>query len=215
MNKTALTGIILGISIIQGGAASLSITGNILAPLKNSEGINLLDGSVVQVGYFLGVSKDKAPSSFTDSDWSAFTPIAGAGLSFPDNKSITTENVFGAFPASFALRNVVTDPDVFVGAFDPVRIAFRIFDSRDDITGANFNTVTSSSSDAELEPPVDPSVPKIGTAEIAINSPDATGFFWQDPGNPFSTSISPVPEPSSISILLLGSGLLLGSRRRR
>jgi hypothetical protein len=214
MNKTALTGLLLGLSIFQGGAASLSITGNIFAPLMDSSGNNLADGSVAQVGYFLGVSKDKDPNLYTDSDWSTFTPIAGAGLSFPNNKSIATEIVFGTFPAGIALRDVVTDPDVFVGGFDPVRIAFRIFDSRGAITGADFNTVTSSSSDAILEPPVEPAVPKIGTAEIALNSATAPGFFWQDPSNPFLTSISTIPEPSTITILLLSSGLLLGSRRR-
>jgi len=197
MSPKILVTFIAGITISSSSAVSLSLTGNIFPALQDASGTNLPDGSLVQVGFFQGIAVTTDPSTFTSSEWDTFTPLAGGGLTFAENLGITTSNVFGDFPSAVILQNVVTDPNsnLFDGAFTPVRIGFRIFDSLTDVTSSDFNTVT--------------------CAEIALNSVGDTGFFWEDAANPFQTSISVIPEPSSMLSLTLGLGLLLGTRRRK
>ncbi|MGB0145089.1 MAG: hypothetical protein ACPGAP_09980, partial [Akkermansiaceae bacterium] len=59
-------------------AVSVNVGGIILAPLQNSDGSsNLPDGSIIQVGYLLGIGNSgdlDTPAAIAAIDWNSFTP---------------------------------------------------------------------------------------------------------------------------------------------
>lgn len=205
----------LGLSLLSSvsQAANVSTSGVILPSLQDRSGSTLPDGSIVQVGFLLGlpVGTDLTePANIASIDWDSFTAITGVGS--PNNTGdydTRTSSIFGA--GTFFGENLnFDDADPIFGGL-PVRVAVRIFDSIDAIGNADFNTYTSSNDFFILESP-DPLNPNAGRADFSINTEADPGLIWQ--GTPFQTSVA-VPEASTSLSALLGLTLLLGARRRK
>ena len=196
-------------------AVSVNVGGIILAPLQNSDGSsNLPDGSIIQVGYLLGIGNSgdlDTPAAIAAIDWNSFTPITGLG-SPRDSGSYDTRVTSLFSPAGFFADGLAFDSDLDFGSPSglPVRIALRVFDSTTATVGANYNTYTGVDDRFLLELPAPPDT-SAGRADIDIDSAGQAGIVWE--GTPFRTDLV-IPEPSSSMALILGSLLLLGRSRR-
>ncbi len=200
-------------------AAVVTIGASSFSNFFDAEGVNLPVDSRVQIGFFSGLTvvrdgdgrQANGPASFTQEDWDTFTPF--------------DETLFGTFDAdgdagsdfdSVLSASYTFDTDSVDGLEFLAFIGFRIFDTTsDDLAGAMFNTVARTVSTWEF---TDPSIVTNQPPSPSIPLPEQTPagtVFWEDNDNPFRTSISPIPEPSTGLTLLLGTSLLLGSRRRK
>ncbi len=180
----------------------------------------LAAGSVVQVGFFLGIDATTNPSTFTEEQWNTFTPIVGIGSLNPmQTLAIRFANVDNpsVFGGAFAFTDADDTP---FGTTDPIRLGFRIFDSEDPTQG-EFNTVSNfedawvltnqNQQDTDQGP-----ILRIGRSAGDTTPGDSNPrLAWQDDSSPFATTIQVVPEPSTSLTALLGLGLLIGARRRK
>lgn len=205
----------LGFAILAPAqAATVNVGGIVLAPFQDAGGNTLPDGSIIQVGYLLGLDPSvdlSNPVNAANIDWNSFTAIAGFGSARDaGNYDTRVSSIFG--PGGFFADGLEFDTDTDFGAPSelPVRIALRVFDSTTD-TNANFNTYTGSSARFILEPPGAVPSPDLGRADIDINGGDSD-LVWQ--GDPFRTTVA-IPEPSTSLSMLLGLGLLASRRRRK
>ncbi len=200
-------------------AATVTIGAGSFSNFFNAGGANLPVGSKVQIGFFLGlpVMKDgsgiqtNGPATFTQVEWDTFTAF--------DSTLFTTFDADGAGGNSFdsVLNASYTfDTDLVAGLSFPSYVGMRIFDTTgNNINGAMYNTVARTVSTWEFtDPSIDTNQPPTPNIPSTADIPAGT-IFWEDNANPFLTSITPIPEPSSSLTLLLGAGLLLGSRRRK
>lgn len=195
----------LALATSLSSAAEFEIGGGSFANLLDVNGDNLAAGSIVQVGYFLGVPVDRSGVDFIQADWDSFTPLLSA----------ETFNASNGFESVFQFNNTFDtdlDAEVLPTSF-PVQLGFRIFDSTTSPDGANFNTVLRDVSTWTLNDPT--TIPAPTPPSPTINSTDDTLIFWEDSSNPFQTSIEAIPEPSTSLSALLGFALLAGSRRRK
>lgn len=196
--------------------ATLTLQGNGLSTLGDAAGTPLTDGSIVQVGYFLGVDTSLSPKEYTQANWESFVAFTGANT---DNSRIDIRTrTQGAFRSVYTLGTLEFDDSTGDRLPPlPARFGIRIFDTIDSagISNANYNTVSSSSntwftSGVATDPPTPD--PILGFAQGGASANPA--LAWQDNANPFNTSIA-VPEPSTSLSALLGLGLLIGVRRRK
>ena len=207
----------LGLMSASVNAATVTVGGLVLPPLMDENGTNPLpDGSIVQVGYLLGLSPSvdlDTPGGFALLDWNSFVPLTGVGS--PNSSGINDTRVSSIFGSGTFFGDGLEFESGDGGDFGtptgiPVRLAVRVFDST---TGVNalFNTFTSSGDSFILE---DPSAldPNAGRGDFSINDVSDSGLFWQ--GTPFQTTVA-IPEPSTSLSALLGLTLLAGSRRRK
>ena len=193
-------------------SATLNIGGTSFVPFNGQDGANLPDGSIIQLGYFLGLDPQTDPSTFDDDQWNLFTPILGIGAPISDSRNIATDFGTGEFDLGIAFDTEVDSLPAF-----PVRIAVRIFDSTTTIDDQTFfNTLSSNTDDWILElPQGTPITPGTGRADLNIDSAGQADLFFQDNDNRFATSIQPIPEPGTSLTAFLGAALLLGARRRK
>lgn len=195
-------------------AATINIGVSSLAEMQDNGGTALAGGSIVQLGYFSGVSAVTDPGSYTLADWAAFTPISGID-SFNPLKSTTIG--FSSGDLDFTVE-YDTASDVLPGTNGgsgsySARLGVRIFDSATATAGSNYNTVASSDASWVLnDPDVDPFTPP----SIFFFTNSDAGIAWEDGANAGKTSLlfATVPEPSSVTLLGLG-GLALLLRRKR
>lgn len=193
-------------------ATTLSIGEGSFIGFNGSDGNPLPDGSVVQIGYFLGIEDSILPSAFTPQQWSTFTPILGLGSLNSDSRNPFTD--FGTGEFDFAGLQLDTETDSGLNNL-PTRLGIRVFDTSTTPDASSFfNTLSSDNSDWILELPLG-TPPALGTgrADLLIDSNTVGQITFQDNLNRFQTSLI-IPEPSSSTTLLLGPALLLGKRRR-
>ena len=189
-------------------AATINIGVSSLAEMQDNGGTALAGGSIVQLGYFSGVSAVTDPGSYTLADWAAFTPISGID-SFNPSKATTIGLSSGDLDLTVEF---VTTSDVLPSSYS-ARLGVRIFDSATATAGSNYNTVASSDASWVLnDPDVDPFTPP----SIFFFTNSDAGIAWEDGANAGKTSLlfATVPEPSSVTLLGLG-GLALLLRRKR
>lgn len=213
---TAALGIVLLGSAVQ--AATVNVGGLVLPSLLDESGSNLPDGSIVQVGYLLGLDPSvdlNIPVNAMNIDWNSFVALSGAGS--PNSAGVNDTRISSIFgPGTFfgdGLSFESSDGGDFGSpSVIPVRLAVRVFDSIAGINGAMFNTFTSSKGAFILENP-DALNPNAGRGDFSIDDAGESGLFWQ--GTPFRTTVIAIPEPSTSLSALLGLGLLIGTRRRK
>lgn len=183
-------------------------------------------GSVIQIGYFAGVSTTLDVTSFTQTEWDSFVPLTGDGSL---NPSIATVVGDGGAPAGYwaSLANFNTDDHTGITAAElggsEVRIGVRIFNGSTVASSTFFNTVTANDDgdsgegnwimQAAAEPP---NVPANAAAnlDLAINN---SSLSWESGGSgTFQTSLeaTAVPEAAESLIMLLGLLGILRFRKR-
>jgi hypothetical protein len=194
---TCLSAFVL-IATPQTQAASVNVNGAITGSLQNRLGENLPDGSVVEVGYFLGVNITTPVGDYTPNNlWDTFTVI----------RTVQTSKIFNFFDAGADLSGAAFDSDADFDAL-PRRVGVRFTDS----ASGDFNIYTIDGTASELELAVG-TPPAFGTGEADLSLDGATAnVAWL--GTPFRTTVA-VPEPSTSLSALLGLGLLIGARRRK
>lgn len=206
----------LALISFQAQGANITLSGLVLPTLQDADGNALDDGSVVQVGYLLGLSTGQDLSdagNVANIDWSSFTALTGQGSANSAGDFDTRiSSLFGS--GTFFGENLVfDDADAIFAQGLPVRVAVRFYDSVSDTTGANYNTYTSATDAFILESP-DALNPNAGRADFSINDVSDSGLIWE--GTPFQTSeLDAIPEPSTILSSFLAFGMLLGQRRRK
>ena len=115
-------------------AAPYSIGVTSFAPMHNASGSALSTGSIVQLGYFDGVSSSTDPASYSASEWESFTPISG--IDSPNSDLASAINDFEDAAGAFAL-SLHFDTDTHVlPASGSVRLGIRIFDSATSTSGS-------------------------------------------------------------------------------
>lgn len=204
------------LGVFPASAATLTLQGNGLSTLFDPSGTRLVDGSIVQVGYFLGVTPSTSPADYSAADWMSFTPLAGLG-SLNSDIDIRTRTQ-GSFESVYSLGTITLDDgngDILPPL--PTRFGIRIFNTTDPgaLAVANYNTTSASfsqwtSSGVITDPPTPDPILSYAQGGSAANP----SLFWQDASNPFTTSIA-IPEPSTSISSLLGLSFLLGARRRK
>ncbi|MEN8775386.1 MAG: PEP-CTERM sorting domain-containing protein [Akkermansiaceae bacterium] len=212
----------LALSLIAGGgslnAASLSISGTNFSTLSNSSGASLSPGSIIQVGYLLGIDPTTAdPSAFGETEWDTFTALTGP---FSLNSSLTaaTEDINASFVGVYRLNLTIDDASLDENAKTfpafPTLLAVRVFDTTisGELDSAEFNTATSSL-DSWIATGPD-GVGGTGTVLGMAQGGEAGNpqIFWEFNESPFQTVA--VPEPNSLLSTLFGLGLLATRRRR-
>jgi hypothetical protein len=218
IKKLAPIGVATVFGVLNSPAASLTIEGNGLTSLLDRNGSLLTDGSIVQVGYFLGVSTSTDPEFFSAADWDTFTALTGPNSLNPGVTDATLSQ--SSFNSVYSLGRFTLDDstgDVLPNSGDfPFRLGVRIFDTTDpgQIGTADFNTVTGRLNERWVETGIqsDPPPPprNLGYAAGGVGAnPD---IFWQFDANPFQTV--PIPEPGTSLTFLLGTLLVAGRRRR-
>ena len=191
-------------------AASFTIGGGSTVAFLDSSAATISTSSIVQVGYFSGISTLLDPSSYSNAQWNTFTPISGIDSLNPSKD--TNVNAVGG-PGTFGLSlGLTTGTDALPPTY-PVRLGIRVYDSTTTTTGTEFNTVSAFVNDWILN---DPDVLPAPTApNLLILSAAEPGIAWQaDGANAFKTTITAVPEPSSFALLGLGGMALLFRRRK-
>jgi hypothetical protein len=204
----------LALISFQAQGANITLSGLVLPTLQDAGGNALDDGSVVQVGYLLGLSTGQDLSdagNVANIDWTSFTALTGQGSENSTGDFDTRiSSLFGS--GTFFGENLVfDDADAIFAQGLPVRVAVRVYDSVSDITGAPYNTYTSATDAFILESP-DALNPNAGRADFSINDVSDSGLIWQWDETPFQTGA--IPEPSTILSSFLVIGMLLGRRRR-
>ena len=156
------------------------------------------------------------PSSFGPAEWEQFIPLTGLGSPnaerYPTTIGGIDSNATGPFgflfyPSAVAIE---LDPAFDLGLPDsyPVRLGVRFLNAPILEESTNYNTVTSDNLLwLLLEPEPQPS------SSSELNMDDHTLFWASGPEGAFQTSMTLVPEPASVVLVLLGSLVL--SRRRR
>ncbi|YCM45344.1 PEP-CTERM sorting domain-containing protein [Verrucomicrobiaceae bacterium 227] len=212
-----ITGLRFSLLCSVSQAASVNVGGVVETPFRNSEGNILPDGSIIQIGYLLGVDTStdlSAPENLAKIDWNSFTALTGFGSpKSADNYDTRVSSIFGE--GGFFGDALVFDSETDFGVPSelPVRMALRVFDSSTGTANALFNTYTSSADTFILELPnaLDTNA---GRADIDIGAGGGDSrIIWQ--GTPFLTDVEAIPEPSTSLSALLGLGLLIGARRRK
>ena len=225
MNKKSYRSILVAICAIMPSslsAATFSLTAGSFAEMQDDGGTALVDGSIVQIGYFNGVSTATDPGSYTLADWAAFTPISGIDSFNPIKASAISSTLgIGTFDLGISYD---TTSDVLPGTNGgpgsySARIGIRIFDSTTTTSGSNYNTVAGYNATPSLDtwllndPDVDPFTPP----NIFIATLMDAGLAWESGGaNAGKTSLlfATVPEPSALGLLGLGLGTMLLRRKR-
>jgi len=227
LNLTLITLVAFAHTPIQAATYSISASSVIVwkdssdSALSRGDSATDGDGSVIQIGYFLGVSSLKDTSTFTTSDWAAFTPFTGLGspndtafdTTIGDNVSNPGSNApAGMYSLGISYNDAINNG--LPGTIPPeIRLGVRVYNSTEGATG-NFNTVTRNNSAWVLTKPHDDFDPG-SDPQLVINNTTISTLTWQDGGaNAFKTSITAVPEPSSFALLGLGGMALLFRRRK-
>jgi hypothetical protein len=219
LNKSALVGFVGIYSFATASAASLSISGTNFNSLMNASGITLPAGSIIQVGYFLGINPSTTdPSAFGASEWDTFTALTGP-LSLNSSLLASTENINATFQGVYRLNMTIDTESADANARTfpafPSKIGVKIFDTTDPsgIASANFNTASSSLASWTATGADGTGGTGLVLGMTAGGSAANPELFWQSgPGGAFMTA---VPEPSTSLSALLGLGLLVGARRRK
>jgi len=185
--------------------------GNAANPMLNEAGTPLTggtaalgDGSIIQLGYF---------NTSIDDPSAVWTPIAGLGTSgIINGHDLRVGDFSGGFDVGngfFSVDVTFSDSDTLEGLpTADTQLAVRFYDTTDasSLNTAKFNTVTNANFKYEAF-----SDPSSGT-DIDLASTSTN--IWQDSANPFKTTITAVPEPSSFALLGLGGMALLFRRRK-
>ncbi len=186
------------ITIAPAANAVTLTVGGIVDTINGFDGSVIADGSLAQLGYFVGVSAAKDPTTFTQMDWDAFQEVA----------SFTTGTVtITGTPGGINFAGTTFDSDTDFAPGDlPARMGVRIFDN---LESGRFNTFTIVGENPVLEvAPVSPT-PGDNEADLTTNSQT---LVWEDSASPFQTTI-PIPEPSTALLSVFALGFL--ARRRR
>jgi len=171
-------------------------TFNLTNPFLDSTGSNLANGDLVQLGYF---ELAGAPVSNGDS-FDSFVAIETLAFAVGAD---------GKFTDQVTLDDAIDLPGT---GSQTLQFGLRIFDAATSATANFFNTVTDDEwqfSFSTANPPPTPSELNLAPTFGAENP------VWQDAGNPFQTSITNIPEPSTSLTALLGLAFLAGKRRRK
>jgi len=207
---------------------SLTIYNDNSTLLLNSSGTALSagttangDGALIQLGYYTGATT----SNYFSGTWVPLTGYGSTGLTTVGDSSSGVGLAAGriAFTFYFSISsNLVTvyNPDagdagtyttnssVTISTGTPAAgqlLAIRFYSSN---SGGSYNAMSSSGWLWQT-----PSVTTNYSLDIG-NTNTNSALVWQDSANPFKTTISPVPEPASIGLMVAGLGLV-GLRRRR
>ncbi|MDA7882082.1 PEP-CTERM sorting domain-containing protein [Akkermansiaceae bacterium] len=211
MKKSLISSALIALTIGGAQAATVQISGSTFVNFRDSGGNPLAVGSAVQIGYFSGVDPTTSGADFTPSDWNSFQAILGIDTSIAST-GFRTQSFGAGFEAVFNDSVEIDTADLGLPDSYPVRLGFRFFDTTgDSTTGSNFNTVVRDDGNWLFNDP-DGFAATPPSPGISGDTPD---LFWQDSTNPFSTSISAIPEPSTSLSALLGLALLAGARRRK
>jgi hypothetical protein len=199
-------------------AATVTVGAGSFSNFLNSSGAPLPVGSKVQIGFFLGIEVMKngddlqtnGPATFSKNQWDLFRPFDDTLFETFDGDGPGADNFNSVLNASYTF-----DADLVGGLSFPAYVGIRIFDTTsNDVSGAMFNTVARSVATWEFtDPSVSTNQPPSPNIPARDSIPAGT-IFWEDNANPFETSLTPIPEPSTSLSALLGLGLLIGSRRR-
>jgi PEP-CTERM motif-containing protein len=209
-------------------------------PLSQGVAANNTDGMLVQLGYY---STASAANSFTGT-WTPITGFTSASLptqpartsigdAFNNNGGGGSGSGAGVidfttFFVSGDNQPFVYDPS-FSGAYQTLSqisitnsappngiiLSIRFYDTTNGASG-NFNAVSSDAWTWQS-----PNTPGGGQVNISIASLFVDGpggsladLEWQDATNPFKTTISAIPEPSTVALIVAGAVGFLALRRR-
>lgn len=184
-------------------------------PITDNLGEALPIGTVVQLGYFSGLSLMADPSMFGPAEWATFTPLAGDGSL---NPSIDLRIGDGdGVPAGLITTSVTFDTSLHLGipiAPQPgLLAAIRFFDQSTEAGSGFYNTVSAPNwiiPSADWPPPVPPVLSmEPYVRHLLVWESGDSGFATTLPFNQLTNS----PEPSVCLLALLGIGAL--ARRRR
>ncbi len=158
-------------------AAPYSIGVTSFAPMHNASGSALSTGSIVQLGYFDGVSSSTDPASYSASEWESFTPISG--IDSPNSDLASAINDFEDAAGAFAL-SLHFDTDTHVlPASGSVRLGIRIFDSATSTSGSGYNTVAGSRDAWVMVAPGASSAIKATPPSPLVLSATDSGISWE------------------------------------
>jgi len=217
MNKFYVACLGLTISSLytaQGGVVSINgsngVGGGFTVTLNDSVTSNpLAVGSVIEVGYFLGLTAVPA----TPEDWNTFTAIPAFSWNIGMDTAGGNTNGPGNFAADFTQIND-GGVDVPTGT---LYYGLRFYNGASVPTSTRFNTAASEGWNTSG---VD-GAPTPGSGQLSLNAItgflQAPGFAWEDGTSPSASSVSTtlaIPEPSSLLLSALGFGLLAGRRKR-
>jgi hypothetical protein len=224
-----LAGALLG---VMGGVASADVTRVEVTyingfswedPITDSDGIPLTaggpdndDGAIFQVGYFREVSHLLDPASFSENDWTQFTPLTGQGSPNVERYPTTiggmdsrAEGPFGFlfYPSAVAIE-LDTEIDDGIPVETSARLGVRFFNGTTLENSTEFNIVTSNDP-LWLLPEPEPS-----PSTSAVLDLDVHALVWAaGVERAFQTALSLTPEPGTATLCLVAGVLLL--RRRR
>lgn len=215
MKLSLIPSLIIQTSILCLPAFSATITikgSDLLGVLtfRDASDAQLTTGSILQVGYFNGIDTALNPSSYTEAQWNTFTPVTGIGSA--NATKLTAINSVGSYDLAANGHNELdTDTDSLPAANS--RLGIRVFNSTTSTATADFNTFTVFDVNWTFTDPSD--LLSFTEPELFLFSETDTGLAWQAGGaDAFRTSITAVPEPSSLALLGLGA-LTLTFRRRK
>jgi PEP-CTERM motif len=174
------------------GSELLNIDGiPLTAGIQNIDG----DGTILQVGYYTMAT--------------SLNPFLGewVAMTGPGTPYVTTVGDGGRLAGRFKTISLLEAGTFsFVEPAAGTPLTLRFYDSTTISSSTYFNAVSTTSGSFNW---VAPSTPQSGTG-LALPAADAV---WQaGAGSAFRTTI-PIPEPSSVAILVLGMGALAMRRR--
>ncbi len=194
-----------------------------LDPLVDAEGVPLTaggsangDGAIFQVGYFPGVSHLLAPASYTQEEWTSFTPLTGLGSLNAERHPTTIGGVdsratgpfgFLFYPSAVAIElDTKLDEEVPMDGLAWLGVRFLSGTTLKNSTA--FNIVTSDDPLWMLpEPDASP-------ATSAVLDLDEHVLVWASGAEgTYQTSLSLAPEPG-MAVFGVLAGLALLRRRR-